>query len=134
MGISSKDTSRFNKNYIRAFSYFNKNIHFPEFLSDKFENQPSKTKLDHFFYIFVSPRKLSEDEIKELERIRHSEPEYYQGVKNGWSILFLGDSDEKIIKPGIVLRSEMIKDIDARFKEKYKEYTFKFLDDFIIKL
>jgi len=97
-------------------------------------NQPEvedKQKHRYFLYTFISPRKLTNKEEDELERnYKIQEPEYYEGVKNGWSILFYGDIDCKvtIISPGIVDREELLKKIEKEFWEEHKEEKFYFLD------
>jgi len=91
-----------------------------------------KQKYKYFLYTFISPRKLTNKEEETLERnYRTQEPEYYEGVKNGWSILFYGDIDCKvtIIAPGIADREEMLKKIEKEFWEEHKEEKFYFLDD-----
>ena len=47
-------------------------------------------KISYALYAYIGPRKLNEMEQERLDELAESDPEYVQGVKEGWSILFLG--------------------------------------------
>ena len=52
-----------------------------------------------------------------LEECKIKDPIYYDGVKNGWSIYFLGAMQKYIITPGIVSRIEIEKLIPSMYKQ-----------------
>lgn len=81
------------------------------------------------FYAFVSPRKLTSDESQKLESYKDTDPEYYKGVKEGWSILFTGRQDcNSIIRAGVQDRSVLVDMLPPEFWANNQEYTFSFLD------
>lgn len=61
-------------------------------------------------YAFVSPDPLSDEQTDDLEQYHEDRPgneAYYQGVKEGWSVLFLGDGNY-YFKAGLCPKSELI--------------------------
>ncbi|MEK4838591.1 hypothetical protein [Bacillus sp. FSL L8-0152] len=46
---------------------------------------------DYFIYAYVNPDELTKEEEEKLEEIKGEHPEYYEGVKGGWSILLMGN-------------------------------------------
>ena len=81
------------------------------------------------YLVYISPTPLTPRDIQLLESIKDSEPIYYDGVKNGWTLLVTNmDIDNIIIRPGKVDRKTMITQISAEFWDKYTDWTFKFLD------
>lgn len=85
---------------------------------------------DYFVYAYIAPRELNSREIEKLEKdYKEQEPDYYQGVKEGWSILFLGRTGETVILPGIREKEEHLEKIKDSFWEKYNDINFYFLDE-----
>lgn len=81
------------------------------------------------YFAYISPASLTPRDIVLLESIKDSEPIYYDGVKNGWSLLVTNmDIDNMIIRPGKVDRKTMIEQISSEFWNSYSDWTFKFLD------
>lgn len=85
-------------------------------------------KKDYFVYSYISPRDLNDKEKITLEDYKEKDSVYYNGVLEGWSILFLGKTSKYIIAPGIVKRKEMIEKINDSFWEINKDITYYFLD------
>lgn len=83
---------------------------------------------DYFLFAFISPRVLTQEEKVSLEDYREEEPEYYAGVKNGWSILFLGKTTQWVVSPGLVDRHEMVKKIKPSFWKHNESITYMFID------
>lgn len=83
---------------------------------------------DYSLYVFISPETLGEQDRVLLEDYKENDSIYYNGVKNGWSILFMGMGEKPIIKPGIVDRNDMIPDSSKSFWERNTGKTFYFLD------
>lgn len=78
---------------------------------------------------FVAPRELRNEELDELEKYKEIKPSYYKGVKEGWSIIVTGESDDKMntyIKAGRCSRKEMVQLIPQSFWEKFSSHTHIF--------
>ena len=60
-----------------------------------------------------------------------TEPEntqYIKGVREGWSILFLGAIGKYIIEPGIVSRKQMVQKIPESYKKLEPDIQYVFTD------
>ncbi len=78
---------------------------------------------------FIAPRELRNEELDELEKYKEIKPSYYKGVKEGWSIIVTGESDDKMntyIKAGRCSRKEMVQLIPQSFWEKFSSHTHIF--------
>ncbi len=81
------------------------------------------------YLAYISPSILTPRDNELLEPIKDLEPIYYEGVKNGWTLLVTNmDIDNIIICPGKVDRKTMISKISDEFWNQYNDWTFKFLD------
>jgi hypothetical protein len=68
-----------------------------------------KNKPRYILFVYISPRELNPEEEVSLKEFETSDPEYIQGVRNGWSLLFLGrEHVNPIIRPGILPRRDMV--------------------------
>lgn len=74
-------------------------------------------KISYALYAYIAPRELSEMDQEMLAEYEESDPDYVRGVKEGWSILFLGACQKYVISPGIVPRTEMA----GKVKEGYRK-------------
>lgn len=77
-------------------------------------------------FVFISPSILTDKESKKIESIKEDYPEYYKGVKEGWSV-FLTEKNCVICKPGIWKRDDLLKEVPSSFWE-LNEYKFVFSD------
>lgn len=84
-------------------------------------------KEDFFLFSFISPRKLSEEELLKLEDYK-DDKEYYSGVREGWSLLILGNTGEIVIKSGITSKKELVKLIKPSFWKQHDISIYKFID------
>ena len=73
-------------------------------------------KKTYVLFAFISPDKLNDEEKESLKNC--ADDIYVRGVKEGWSILFIGSSDKQTIMPGIVKKS----DIMAKALEEHGEF------------
>ncbi|QVW34417.1 hypothetical protein KIP69_12545 [Geobacter sulfurreducens] len=88
-----------------------------------------KNKPRYILIIYISPRGLSPEEEASLKEFESSEPEYIQGVRNGWSLLFLGRTHvQPIIRAGIVPRKDMVAAISEDIWKKLEDEEYLFLD------
>ena len=74
-------------------------------------------KISYALYAYIAPRELSEMDQEMLAEYEESDPDYVRGVKEDWSILFLGACQKYVISPGIVPRAEMA----GKVKEGYRK-------------
>lgn len=75
-------------------------------------------KKDHKDYVlraFISPTILCEEEVVKLDNIKEKYPIYYEGVYEGWSVVFLGKTAEIIYQRGKHKSDELLKDIPSSF-------------------
>ena len=80
-------------------------------------------------YVFISPRALSEQEEKDLQRIEQEDPIYAEGIRHGWSLLMTGMKYQNaIIKPRIRKRDDMISELNEDFWNQYEDHEFYFTD------
>ncbi|MFU1904196.1 ATP-binding protein [Bacillus thuringiensis] len=81
---------------------------------------------DYFIYAYISPNELTIEEKAKLEEIKSEHPEYYEGVKYGWSILLMGNSGEFILNPSKVSKDTMLIQIKDKFFEENSEINYSF--------
>ncbi len=79
-------------------------------------------------FIFISPSILTDKASEELEKIKEDCPEYYKGVKEGWSVFVTNTSECVIYKPGIWKRDDLLKKVPSYFWERHKDEKFVFSD------
>lgn len=82
---------------------------------------------------YIAPSSLTDRDKELLRRYKETEPDYYKGVIDGWTVLVTNmETENIIIKPGKASRDEMVSYLSDDFWEHYKEWTFKFLDGTIM--
>ncbi|PFX98391.1 hypothetical protein COL41_02925 [Bacillus mycoides] len=91
-----------------------------------------KNNKDFFLFVFISPKELLKEELSILEDFK-DDIDYYDGVKNGWSILILGSTGELVIKPGISSRGELVKLIKPSFWKQNDQIVYSFVDGTLAK-
>ena len=83
-------------------------------------------------FAYIAPRELSDSEKVLLEARRQTDPEYVRGVKEGWSIYFLGRMQEYIIVPGIISRADMENKIPPKYKTITPDISYFDTNDKIV--
>jgi len=87
-------------------------------------------KKDYVLFAFIAPKKLNDIEETRLSDFEISDPVYVKGVKEGWSILFIGHEQKYFILPGRVSRSEIIEQVPSSIKSNPQDdITYYNLDD-----
>lgn len=118
-GIGYKEKSSFNKNNIE--------IGIPDQIANGFwlfelskhgETERNEKKSPTLF-VYIAPRKLNDLEENLLKEYEEKDKVYVEGVRNGWSIYFLGAMQKYIIVPGLISRS----DIELQIPESFKKIT-----------
>lgn len=87
-----------------------------------------ENKQDFFLYAYISPKVLSNEEQIALQDYRDEDPEYYEGVNSGWSILLLGNTAKFVILPGMHKRNDLVSRIKPAFWEENKDICYSFTD------
>jgi len=82
-------------------------------------------------FVFIAPRELNAEETEKLKEFEQNDPEFVKGVKEGWSILFIGNK-EYVIMPGIVSRSEIISKIPESVKNNNPDIIYYNTDNTIV--
>lgn len=98
-----------------------------QFLDFGYDNHKSKEWM--MLMAYIAPINLTQEELQTLEGYKDTDPEYYKGVLEGWTILTTARAiDNSIIMPGKRTRTEMLAKISDKFWEEYADVNFKFLD------
>ncbi len=96
-------------------------------------NQHGKLKRleskDYALFAYISPEKLSEEDEHRLQDYNGRDDTYVTGVKEGWSILFLGHDQTYYILPGIREKNDLIELIPPSIKERKDSIKYYNLDD-----
>ncbi|MFG6367349.1 MAG: hypothetical protein K1W16_02790 [Lachnospiraceae bacterium] len=114
--------------YVGEFENIKRNFGLYE-LSD-FGKLTREKNISPVLFTFIAPRKLNEQEearLAELETEAEN-AQYVKGVREGWSILFLGDIEKYIIEPGIVSRKQIVQKIPASYKQIKPDIQYVFTD------
>ena len=96
-------------------------------LSKPIEGINEDNNKKYVIYAYLSPRKLSEEEEREIEKYAYSS-EFIRGIHEGWSILFYRYSNGYLISPGIVAREKMIESIPSIAQNHSDGITYCFTD------
>ena len=116
--------------HIRAFKTKRSSLGFFE-LKFPNENNTEHSNCKLALTAYIAPRELTEKERTELAEYKENYPSYYKGVIEGWSLIVLGEADEKMntfIKAGKCTRNELVRLIPNSVWEKFKDYTYRFPD------
>ena len=82
---------------------------------------------------YVAPRELTAKDSVEIEKYKESLPDYYQGVKEGWTLLVTAMTiDDIVVLPGKRSRQEMLDKLSSEFWNEYKDFEFRFLDGTVV--
>ena len=84
----------------------------------------------NILFYFVSPSDEKYDENKLME-LRKSNPEYYEGLLNGWSVLFLGATNEAITHPELISLRDILLQIPEDFWNRYSKHQLILNDEIV---
>ena len=118
-GIGYRDDRSINKDNINIGNPDTIAKNFWLFELSNFGESECKEKKSPTLFVYIAPRKLNDLEESLLKDYEQKDDIYVQGVRNGWSIYFLGKMQRYIIAPGIISRSEM----ELRIPDSYKKIT-----------
>lgn len=133
-GIGKKSEYHFkNKDcYVGEFGDIQRNFSLDE-LSD-LGTLTDEKKVSPALFVFIAPRKLSRQEeirLAEME-MEQENAQYVRGVREGWSILFLGAIEKYIIEPGKIRREQIVQKIPQSFKEIMPDIRYVFTDGSVV--
>lgn len=84
---------------------------------------------DYALFVYIAPDSLSEEDEVRLRDYIGVDETYVSGVRDGWSILFLGHDQKYFILPGIREKNELIALIPPSIKERKDSVTYYNLDE-----
>ena len=87
-----------------------------------------KENIDYALYVYIAPKKLSDVDENVLQDYIGIDDVYVQGVKEGWSILFLGYDQKYYILPGIHEKQNLIELIPPSIRNRRDGITYQSLD------
>lgn len=93
-----------------------------------FGRETREKKISYALYAYIAPRELSEMDQEMLAEYEESDPDYVRGVKEGWSILFLGACQKYVISPGIVPRAEMAGKVKEGYRKMNPDIVYLYSD------
>ena len=112
------------------YKFDNKRSDF-QFLDFGYDNCDAKEWM--LLTAYIAPVNLTIDEKQKLEEYKETDPEYYKGVLEGWTILTTAKAiDNMIVMPGKRERQELIDKLSDKFWEEYSDVKFKFLDGTVV--
>lgn len=119
---------RKHESFINAFDNKRANLQFMDFGYDRMQDKKGMMML-----AYIAPRELTPKDRIEIEKCKDSDPDYYKGVKEGWTVLITAmHIDNVVILPGKRSRKDMLDKLSPEFWEEYSDYEFKFLDGSVI--
>ncbi len=118
--------------YVGKFENIQRNFWLYE-LSD-FGKLTKEEKISPALFAFIAPRKLNKQEeirLAEMETEKEN-AQYVKGVREGWSILFLGAIEKYVIEPGKIRREQIVQKIPRSFKEIKPDIQYVFTDGSVL--
>ncbi len=124
IGISTFFGSSFDKRRCLVGEYDRIEHNYWLFELEGYTDDPEASKTSPALFAYIAPRTLNEIETERLAEFEESDPTYVQGVKEGWSILFLGKTGKYVICPGVVSREHICSIIPQSFKHMAENVEF----------
>ncbi len=127
-GISSKTNDHFRKKecYVGEFENIQK-----QYWLFELTNHGEMTREQNVapvLFAYIAPRQLNLKEQERLVEFSQTDPEYVKGIKEGWSILFLGAIEKYVICPGVVDRKTIVQQVPNSYREIKPEIKYVFTD------
>lgn len=128
LGISSKSERGMRKKecYVGEFDTIQKSYWLFELTN--WGELTKDTKVSPVLFAYIAPRKLNAAEQERLKEYEESDPQYVKGIKEGWSILFLGAISKYVICPGIIARNRIAEQVPESFHKEKPEIRYVFTD------
>ena len=116
--------------FINAFDSKRSNLQFLDFGYNRMRDNKGMMLL-----AYVAPRELTSKDSIEIEKYKDNEPDYYKGVKEGWTLLVTAmEIDNVVVSPGRKTRQDMLNKLSPEFWNEYKDYEFRFLDGSVVSI
>ena len=84
---------------------------------------------DYALFAYISPSSLSDKDEVRLQDYIGVDDIYVQGVREGWSILFLGYDRTYYILPGVRKKSELVALIPPSIRDRNDSVVYYNLDE-----
>lgn len=84
---------------------------------------------DYALFAYISPSSLSDEDKVRLQDYVGIDDIYVQGVREGWSILFLGYDRTYYILPGVRKKSELVALIPSSIRDRKDSVVYYNLDE-----
>lgn len=127
-GISSSSGRRFENKESYVGEFYKNQKQYKLYEMTDFGRLTCEKKVSYVLYVYIAPRDLNEADQKRMEEYNESDPDYVRGVKEGWSILFLGECQKYVICPGIVPRAEMAQKVKEDYRKLTPDITYLYSD------
>lgn len=134
IGISSYRKDDFGKAPCLIGRIENIQNHYSLFELNSFRKLVREENKDYVLFEYVAPREIAEEDEIKLKDYIGKDDTYIQGVKEGWSILFLGYECTYYILPGVHKREELVELIPASIRTKKSGIEYYNLDGTKLKL
>ena len=137
LGLYMEDNGRFRRQetHVRTLKTKRGEFYFSDIKIPSHEDtENNKYRLS--LTVYIAPRNLSDIEEQELSAYKETNPAYYKGVREGWSIIVTGEPEAKMntfIKAGKCTRKDLVKLLPASFWEKFKDHIHVFPNGKLLK-
>ena len=125
-GISSRGNRRFEDGESQVGEFYKNQRKYKLNEMTGYGRLTSEKKVSYALYVYIASRDLDETDQQKLEE--YKDPDYVRGVKEGWSILFLGECQKYVICPGIVPRAEMAQKVKEDYRKLTPDITYLYSD------
>ena len=127
-GISSRGNRRFEDGESQVGEFYKNQRKYKLNEMTGYGRLTSEKKVSYALYVYIASRDLDETDQQKLEEYKEKDPDYVRGVKEGWSILFLGECQKYVICPGIVPRAEMAQKVKEDYRKLTPDITYLYSD------
>lgn len=127
-GISSRGNRRFEDGESQVGEFYKNQRKYKLNEMTGYGRLTSEKKVSYALYVYIASRDLDETDQQKLEEYKEKDPNYVRGVKEGWSILFLGECQKYVICPGIVPRAEMAQKVKEDYRKLTPDITYLYSD------
>ncbi len=129
IGISSHNKERFGKPLCLIGRVEKIQNYFSLFELNTYIRLAREEYIDYALFEYVAPRDITEDDELKLKDYIGKDDTYVQGVREGWSILFLGYDRTYYVLPGVHTRQELIELIPPSIRARKGGIEYYNLDD-----
>lgn len=127
-GIDTRKIREYEEEESYVGKFYNEKKQFELYEMTGYGKLTAEKNISYALYAYIAPRVLNETDEARLKEYNESDPDYVRGVKEGWSILFLGACQKYVICPGIVPRAEIAKKVNEGYRKMTPGITYLYSD------